>query len=108
MNFNYMSIVDNDMPGAWPVGTPGARLAGFIKRTAILELGTTKNKVPRYITVFSQVPWYVSRCTRSYIETVWALWCSTLNVWELGNSFVFLPLPKSSLKRSDLTLPIRT
>ena len=33
----------------------------------ILELGTTKNNVPRYITVFSQVPWYVSRCTRSYI-----------------------------------------
>ena len=32
-----------------------------------LELGTTKNNVPRYITVFSQVPWYVSRCTRSYI-----------------------------------------
>ena len=43
-----------------------------------------------------------------YIETVWAFWWSTLNVWGLGNSFVFLPLSKSALKRSDLTLPIRT
>ena len=33
----------------------------------LLELGTTKKNVPRYITVFSQVPWYVSRCTGSYI-----------------------------------------
>ena len=35
MNFHYMSMVDNDMAGAWPVGTPGAWLAGFIKRTTI-------------------------------------------------------------------------
>ena len=151
-----------------------------------VELGTTKKNVPRYITVFSQVPWYVSRCTRSYIyrafsdlfgkfllpmkmgkkcliwgknmtilekknsavlsniekinllnwdfsanlecsrstgnfsanwennlvpetapsfvyrkspdiETVWAFWCSTLNVWGLGNSIIFLSL--SALKR---------
>ena len=31
----YYIMVDNDMPGAWPVGTPGAQLVGFIKRTAI-------------------------------------------------------------------------
>ena len=37
------------------------------KNMFILELGTMKNNVPRYITVFSQVTWYVSRCTRSYI-----------------------------------------
>ena len=30
-----MSMVDNDMPGAWPVWTPGAPLAGFIKRNTI-------------------------------------------------------------------------
>ena len=35
MNFHYKSMVDNDMPGAWPVWTPGAQLAGFIKRTTI-------------------------------------------------------------------------
>ena len=35
MYFHYKSMVDNDMPGAWPVWTPGARLAGFIKRTTI-------------------------------------------------------------------------
>ena len=28
-------MVDNDMPGAWPVWTPGARLAGFLKGTTI-------------------------------------------------------------------------
>ena len=28
-------MVHNDMPGAWPVWTPGAWLAGFIKRTTI-------------------------------------------------------------------------
>ena len=28
-------MVDNDMPGAWPVWTPGVPLAGFIKRCTI-------------------------------------------------------------------------
>ena len=28
-------MVDNDMPGSWPVWTPGAPLAGFIKRNTI-------------------------------------------------------------------------
>ena len=28
-------MVDNDMPGAWPVWTPGAPLAEFIKRNTI-------------------------------------------------------------------------
>ena len=28
-------MVDNDMPGAWPVWTPGAPLAAFIKETII-------------------------------------------------------------------------
>ena len=28
-------MVDNDMPGAWPAWTPGAPLAGFIKRNTI-------------------------------------------------------------------------
>ena len=31
----YKSMVYNDMPGAWPVWTPGAPLAGFIKRNTI-------------------------------------------------------------------------
>ena len=33
--FHYKSMVDNDMPGTWPVWTPGAPLAGFIKRNTI-------------------------------------------------------------------------
>ena len=33
MYFHYKSMVHNEMPGAWPVWTPGAWLAGFIKRT---------------------------------------------------------------------------
>ena len=28
-------MVDNDMPGAWPVWTTGEPLAGFIKRSSI-------------------------------------------------------------------------
>ena len=35
MYCHYKSMVDNDMPGAWPVWTPGAPLAGFIKRSTI-------------------------------------------------------------------------
>ena len=33
--FHYKSMVDNDMPGAWPVWTPVALLAGFIKESII-------------------------------------------------------------------------
>ena len=33
--FHYKSMVDNDMPGAWPVWTLGALLAGFIKESII-------------------------------------------------------------------------
>ena len=33
--FHYKSMVDNDMPGAWPVWTPGAPLAEFIKESII-------------------------------------------------------------------------
>ena len=36
--FSYVSIislVDNDMPAAWPVWTPGAPLAAFIKESII-------------------------------------------------------------------------
>ena len=32
---SIMSMAGNDMPGAWPVWTPGASLAGFIKRSTI-------------------------------------------------------------------------
>ena len=35
INFHYKSMVDNDMPGAWPVWTPGAPLAAFIKESII-------------------------------------------------------------------------
>ena len=33
--FHYKSMVDNDIPGAWPVWTPGAPLAAFIKESTI-------------------------------------------------------------------------
>ena len=35
MYFHYKSMVDNDMPGVWPVKTPGAPLAPFIKESII-------------------------------------------------------------------------
>ena len=35
MYFHYKSMVDNDMPEAWPVRTPRASLAGFIKSSTI-------------------------------------------------------------------------
>ena len=28
---NYKHMADNDAPGAWPIWTPGSRLAGIIK-----------------------------------------------------------------------------
>ena len=31
MYFHYKSMVDNDMPGAWPVWTLGAPLAEYIE-----------------------------------------------------------------------------
>ena len=31
--FHYKPMVDNDMPGAWPVWTPRAPLAAFIKES---------------------------------------------------------------------------
>ena len=37
--FHYKSMVDNDMPGAWPVWTPWAPLAAFIKEMCIPNLG---------------------------------------------------------------------
>ena len=37
MRFHYKPMADNDVPGAWPLWTPGARLAGFIKRTSIVH-----------------------------------------------------------------------
>ena len=33
--FHYKSMVDNDMPGVWPVWTSGALLAAFIKERII-------------------------------------------------------------------------
>ena len=33
--FHYKSMVDNDMPGVWPVWTPGVPLAAFIKERII-------------------------------------------------------------------------
>ena len=35
MHFHYKSMVDNDTPGAFPVQTPGAPLAAFIKDSII-------------------------------------------------------------------------
>ena len=28
---HYKPMADSDLPGAWPIGTPGSRLAGIIK-----------------------------------------------------------------------------
>ena len=33
--FHYKAMVDNDMPGAWPVWTPGVPLAALIKVSII-------------------------------------------------------------------------
>ena len=30
MSSRYMHMTDNDAPGAWPIWTPGSRLAGII------------------------------------------------------------------------------
>ena len=44
--FHYEPMGYNDAPGAGPVWTPGARLAGFIKRTTyILGLVVSENKI---------------------------------------------------------------
>ena len=35
MHFHFKSVVDNGMPEAWPIWTPGASLAAFIKESII-------------------------------------------------------------------------
>ena len=35
MYFHYKSMVDNDIPGAWPVWTPRVPLAAFMKESII-------------------------------------------------------------------------
>ena len=51
---HYKPMADNDAPGAWPVWSPGAQLAGFIKMTTIhcytqnmkaLGLAVTEKKI---------------------------------------------------------------
>ena len=44
--FHYKSMVDNDMPGAWPVWTPGAPLAAFIKEYYTLVHTTYESSGP--------------------------------------------------------------
>ena len=58
-----MSMVDNDMPGAWPVWTPGAPLAGFIKRNTIhcykqnmKDLGLVVSEKKNFFYVFPMTP----------------------------------------------------
>ena len=46
--FRYKSMVDNDMPGAWPVWTPGAPLAAFIKES-IIHWSTQHMKAPGHM-----------------------------------------------------------
>ena len=65
--------------------------------TKMVVLGTAKNKITTVYRGFqSSTMVCIAVYQKLYIETVWAFWCSTLNVWGLGNSFVFLPLPKST------------
>ena len=42
MFFPFKPMADNDAPGAWPIWTPGSRLAGIIK-------GLTKHCFKQYI-----------------------------------------------------------
>ena len=52
-------MVDNDMPGAWPVWTPGAPLAGFIKRNTIHSYKQNMKAlglVVRFFYVFTMTP----------------------------------------------------
>ena len=34
---HYKPMADNDAPGAWPIFTPGSRLAGIIKELTLLH-----------------------------------------------------------------------
>ena len=43
MYFHYKSMVDNDMPGAWPIWTTRAPLAAFLKES-IIHLSTQHMK----------------------------------------------------------------
>ena len=45
-------MTDNDVPGAWPIWTPGAQLAGFVKRTTIQHY--TQNMKARGLVVLEK------------------------------------------------------
>ena len=60
---------------------------------SVVELGTTKKKCTAVYHGFqSSTVVCIAVYRKLYIETIWAIWCSTLNVWGLGNSIIFLPL----------------
>ena len=51
-------MVDNDMPGAWPVWTPRAPLAGFIKRST-LHCSTQNMKALGHVVLEKKIFFYV-------------------------------------------------
>ena len=59
--FHYKSMVDNDMPGAWPVWTPGVPLAALIKES-IIHWSTQYMKALGYMVSEKKI-FYVSPMT---------------------------------------------
>ena len=57
-------MTDNDAPGAWPIWTPGSRLAGIIK-------GLTKHRFTQNIKALGLM---VSEKKISYVFTIISLW----------------------------------
>ena len=67
--FHYKSVVDNDMPGAWPVWTPGAQLAGFSTAAGVVPCGGPK-KSPR---------------TSSIVQIIFSFWSFEISEGILRN-----------------------
>ena len=89
-------MVDNDITGAWPVWTPGAPLAGFIKRNTIhcykqnmKALGLVVSEKKIFLCFSNDAPgawsvWTTGARLAGFIKRITCIYCYKQNMKALG------------------------